>query len=578
MTPQPAAKIPVSDFRQILFWPLLLKASATPTGSDRQFKPWADLLTRGDWESAPTLPPDVTDRGGEDITYEEIVYFHPFVRDFLYGDGSPPATAENSGRPLLRFRRKPERRLTFMDVEWHDAPPDGTPGLVAVRLAVSRLELYLCKPLVAVLAVELTDAERADHEPLTLHDAMKLQSLVREVYPPYFDDEGRAGNCPHSVTFSGDHGVVATANFNPHKRDHFAGFTHRGAEPPAAAHWQKLLEPLKPFPGRAPTADTHFYQQIADDRMPSMTFLTVPNPRDISDDDYDRLTGCDAPGGGPPYAPAFLRRGRAAHAYDRYWDDRPDKSLADFDTRYLCSGYHYMTVARAGGEYTAVLADHFRRHYFHIGLLLHYHRAALLKFQDDMAEAVKLLPPGGAEEEIVSPAFRREVTYIQMTFMKFRARAWFTEATGQLQGQELFVWWSTLLGTAALFRQVDESIQRLYAAVAEYETRDLAKSQERLAKSQEDLASAALMGLPAALALAALSVLLAALSIKWGDAGRADAFWPAALLLALTLAVAVNGAGRLLRPGAIGRLKAWFMNVPGPDATSGRAAGPAGGE
>lgn len=537
MTHKPAAEISVSKYHQILFWPLLLKEPEPPTTGGAQFEKWREALERGGWATAPTLPREVTAEHDPDVTYEEIVYFHPFVRDFLYGDGS-----DDPERPLVRLRREDVKTCTAQFVA----------GGPILELTVKRLELYLCKPLVALVVVEVVKPMWAGGRPFTLADALTVQHRLRQVYPPFFNELG-AGNCAQRITFHCSGGDL-TSDFAG-GRACFAAFAHRGAEPPVAAHWKGLLAPLEPYPGNL-GGTGRYYQQIEDDRMPGMTFLAVGDPREVSDGDYDRLAWCDEAGPDPtPYAPDFLAAGRVRYTYDRFWE--PDRTArGGYDTRHLCSGYHYTTVVRAGYEFAeTVLLDHFRRHYFRIGLILHYHRAALLKFQDEMAEAIKLLHRQSPDEEWGNVAFRRRVTFLQMTFLKFRTRAWFTEVSNQLQGRELFTWWGGLLGTEALFQQVDDASQRLYSGLAEYETRELARSQERLARSQERLAASqkrlavvALLGVPASVVLAGMALLLTGFQVKWNEI---DGVWAASGVLVGAVALSALLAYGLFQPGVI---------------------------
>lgn len=474
---KPAAEIVAPVYRQILFWPLILKHQPATDKVSRQLDEWLTVLKPNWGDPVPSLPKSVSPPMGDDVTFEEIVYFHPFVRDFLFGDGDP-----TGDRTLRRLKRSD---VSAVKVE---SAKDGP----ILTLTVARLELYLCKPLVALMVIEVHQPKWPGDAVFTLADALNLQSQLRQVHPPFFLPWGPAGNCPHAVTFVTDAGEVRS-DFDA-GRDHFARFTHSGAEPPVAAHWQALLAPLKPFPGSLKDEHGHytpegtglFYQQIEDDRMPGMTFLTVPNPREVTEGDYDRLTWCDTPGERKyPYSGDFLALSRQKHQYDRFWDGRVATPPDDYDTRYLCSGYQLVMVGRDDNpDIRNFLWDHFRRHYFWMGLILHCQRSVLLKFQDDLGEAVKLISGQSTDKEWSNPQFRERVAYIQMTFLKFRTRAGFTEVSNQLQGRELFAWWMGQLGTDKLFNQVDVECQRLHSGLAEHESRQITKAQMELAKAQ----------------------------------------------------------------------------------------------
>ncbi len=160
-----------------------------------------------------------------------------------------------------------------------------------------------------------------------------------------------------------------------------------------------------------------------------MSFFAVDNPKDISEGDYDRITFLDAPGVDPhPYNPEFLKRDRDKYTYDRF---------AHYGTTYVCSGYGFAAVGRYDLHekhpfYCKVIREHFQRHYFRMGLLAHYQRAALLLFADDLASAIKRLEGKGPSEELKDRDFRQHIETLQMRFLKFRSRSYFPEVTNQL--------------------------------------------------------------------------------------------------------------------------------------------------
>jgi hypothetical protein len=499
-----SAEIAVRTYRQILIWPLLLKPANSPLAG-KQFDAYLDMLTRKKEEGYarwikqnPAVPSQVAtdDAGlspGDEANYEEMVYFHSFVRDFLYGDGSP-----DEERALIRLRRHDVKRISITL-----ADSDGNPA-GEYCFDVPRVELYLCKPLVALLVFEISwpPDEKVSQNEMTLDIALKVQSQFRQAFPPYFKGAKIAGNCPLQVAFFGvdPSKPLVTSDFTSGRR-HFAEKVHRGAELPVAAHWHWLMQPLLPFASAAelnPNCADGYYQQIVDDRIPGMTYLAVDDPRSISDGDFDRLTFCDlADEASFPFSEQFLKRNREKYAYERFWRRKRDHDTSTYqlDTRYLCSGYQFVVVGRKANDFfTGHVLHHFRRHYFRMGLIVHFHRAALLKFADEIADAIKTVKNVSWDREFGDREFRARITYLQMTFLKFRSRCWFSEVSNQLQGGELFAWWSQLLGNEDLFKKVDESAQRLYTGLAEYESRQLAR--------------AAFIGLPLSISVGVFGLLL----------------------------------------------------------------------
>ena len=75
-----ASEIPVAGFRQVLIWPFVRTGGTSP---EDWFKKVQGQLESTDWhpvESAIDLMAEENKIGA----YEEAVYFHDFVRDFLY--------------------------------------------------------------------------------------------------------------------------------------------------------------------------------------------------------------------------------------------------------------------------------------------------------------------------------------------------------------------------------------------------------------------------------------------------------------------------------------------------------------
>jgi hypothetical protein len=496
ISPVKSSEIRVYSYRQILIWPLLLKTKE-PARSGTQFEQFIEWLKPA-WQTAETLPKKVIDADAlgnptsNEPNYEEMVYFHPFVRDFLYGDGHD---GDQDERALRRLRRSD---IASLEIELADS------GEKPMRFETPRVELYLCKPLVALLVVEVNWPAEGGGV-MTLETALKIQSQLRQAYPPYF--AGAApGNCPKRVTFLMKNRDKIESNFGVGRQE-FAEFVHAGAEPPLARHWRWLLEPLEPFKSVDPPLfqpGSGYYQQIVDDRIPGMTYLAVDDPRLISQGDFDRLCFCDLAGDASfPFSEHFLAKGRDKLVYDRFWRPTPDHDTAkdQFDTRYLCSGFQFLVIGRkATWFFDNIIPSHFRRHYFRIGLIVHFHRAALLKFKDEIAEAIKLVKKQTPAEEFGNREFRERITYLQMTFLKFRSRCWFTEVSNQLQGGEMFAWWSRLLGNPELFEEVDDASKRLYEGMSEYETKSLSK--------------AAFYGLPITILVGALSVIFAAAGVS----------------------------------------------------------------
>jgi hypothetical protein len=113
-------------------------------------------------------------------------------------------------------------------------------------------------------------------------------------------------------------------------------------------------------------------------------------------------------------------------------------------TRFLCSGYGFTFLGQAGTEFVEDAANgllaHFRHHYFQLGMIAHFHRASLLHFSRRFSEIVQ---SGTVKDEKLNRNFARFVTGY-----------WFNEVSNQMQGRELFEFWSNHLGNQRLLDHV----------------------------------------------------------------------------------------------------------------------------
>jgi len=370
---------------------------------------------------------------------------------------------------------------------------------------------------VALLVVEVHSAL-----PLSLRLVEEFLDCFRRAYPPYWESDKNkpfspTGHCPHKVKWLGTDGVSVLAASDYQKAKKFIGFAarHKAARP--ARHWQHLLLPLKPWQPGLPQG-TFAYRQIEDERMPFMAYLAVDDPGRLRRGDFVRL--CFGDGGGHsltlPYAHGFLENFEKDYCYDRYWDiqkayceDPADRDSTWMTTRYLCCGYGFVMIGRDDEKderpiYTDRqngLLSHFRRHYFQMGLVAHFHRAALLLFSDRLSKAV------------TSESLHENITAVLEKLLRFTHCYWFREVSNQVQPRELFALWTRHLDTQALFEQVKQEAQDAHDFLEMQAQKRLAEATMRLSEEQTRLSKAAVrlsevatVGLPFGLIAAYLAV------------------------------------------------------------------------
>ena len=371
--------------------------------------------------------------GDDQGAYQEFVYFHPFVRDFLFG--------RNGQSEEVRLFR-------CADYDGMEATFDHATDDFTVPFRVERANLYLFDAGIAVLALEiLNDGEvivAASSQSMRLEHAQIVQERLRRAYPPFWSSSGQAGLMPASVLWRRQDGQSCPKHV-PQPPADMIDQTVKDGEPRLAGHWEALLKPLL-------SPDGVRIRQVVDDRIPQMLYLRVDNPAAIARGDWVRLANCDEPNALPlPYAENFLGDFEARCCYDRYWIKNDDGNLnVGAASRYLFSGYGFAVVGgERNGFFKEFLPTHFRRHYFQLALLAQFEHAALL------AESQRLANAEGAKE--VERALKRVLDFTQ--------KYWFVSVSNQTQAREMYALWRTHLNTEALYQQVRDEAR----AAADYQ-------------------------------------------------------------------------------------------------------------
>lgn len=428
----PSQNVRVHEFRQILVWPFRLEGgrAANPRGLRDEA---AKALKKSGWTEIDHLLRHLDMADGGQAEYQEYVYFHPFVRDFLFGkDGKSKE---------IRLFRCPD--YVGLDAAF-DLDADG----FAVQFRVERANMYLFDAGIAVLALEIVNdggiTVACRHEFMLLKHAQIVQERLRRAYPPFWFPGGQAGLVAKSARWRRKDGQCSPEHA-PLSQADMIDPTVKSGEPPLAGHWAALLKPLL-------SPDGIHIRQVVDERIPQMLYLRVDDPAAIARGDWVRLAMCDEAGDLPlPYAEDFLADFEQRHCYDRHWIKDEDGVLnVGAASRYLFSGYGFVAV---GGEsnwfFKNILPTHVRRHYFQLALLAQFEHAALL------AESKRLADAEGAKD--VEKALERVLDFTQ--------KYWFVNVSNQLQAREMYALWRAHLNTKELYDQVREEAR----AAAEYQ-------------------------------------------------------------------------------------------------------------
>jgi hypothetical protein len=427
----------VRHFRQILMWPLQLM----PLG-DRTFRQHSEALLHG--EGAPVWR-EVEDEFTGDSSqfqerhYREFVTFLPYVQRFLYGQGRAASGASTRGygeSPLRILRRRDvsRARLTFGD------------GF-QVTFDVQHIDLYFFYDVdVAMLALEF----HANDLPLT-----RVQDLLfrfGRCYPAQWDADGTPDQCMRDVEWLDLEGkVLASSDFM--KRELYLSHVCEHRVPRIGRHWEFLLEPMAQHHSDQPARVR--YRQLEYHRLPKMTYLALDDPFALSREDFVRLGLAAAPdvGDGFPLSDTTLAEFERDYCYDRFW--APERRHLRASTRVLCTARSLVMVGSAKDPIYAEaengMLGQFRHQYFLLGMIAHFHRAALLMLSDRMVLAVSRLD---IQDPDSIARFRRHMRTTTEIFLRFNHRYWFHEVSKQSLAKDLFHKWTHHMGNDTLFDEV----------------------------------------------------------------------------------------------------------------------------
>lgn len=439
-----SSQMMVRQFRQILLWPLQLM----PLKTDAQIHKYWELLEslqnaegpvwRELTDELPDDPKDLAERH-----YREFVTFLPRAQRFLYGERASRTGRKGYGDSPIRIYRRQDIRAVRVVLHPGDAP---------IELTVAHADLYFFFDVdIVILVFELSCND------LPLAAAQEFMHRFGRGYPAGWNEAGEAEKCPARVEWLDAEGrVLAVSDFANRKK--FVASVCRHTAPAIAAHWEFLLQPMCPHHGER--TDPLRFRQLEYYRMPSMVYLAVDDPCALAQADCVRfaLSAASKEQAGLPYSQNYLRDFEHHYAYDRYHD--PGRGGECADTRILCTGHNFVAV---GDAHQAAYTDpergflsQFRHQVFLLGLIAHFHRAAMLMVSDRLMTIISRLDIN----DIASVRdFRRDIRQTQEIFLRFTHRYWFSQVSDQPMAHDLFHMWSHNLSLNKLHADLREELQ-----------------------------------------------------------------------------------------------------------------------
>lgn len=426
--------------------------------------------------------------------YQTQAYFHPFVRQFL--------TDEKRCRV---FERKD---IGFVNLNLHlwDKPAE------KMCLRVLACEAWCFEASIAVLRLDLT-IQAEPH--LTLSQVQRTLDQIRRLYPPYFAevpdrsanakraDDGaprtdtivQGGHCPWSVellddqkkpiidglgSFNGDDKWINLARSFRQQSD------DRAQSYPWAGHWKQLLKPLVTDAESGDPEDI-FALQLGDDRAPILSkvgFKSCGALGAVDRGNWVRLCFADAPGSDPlPYAQQFLAKFEERHCYDRFWYVSGESG--DAPSRIMNCGYAFTWAGCASDRFFKDDANGaaftFQHLYVPMGIIAHFHRAALLAASAQLSAHERFrastAPPTPEERE----GTRNDLADLHLKFVTFAQKYWFDEISPQEQAIQLFGMWRSELRLQELYDELREELTDMIAIDSAAKQNEINEQATRLA-------------------------------------------------------------------------------------------------
>lgn len=433
----------VRDFRQILVWPLQLMPLREGSQIHNHFELFAQLQDKAAplWTKLDDeFPADP--RQFQERHYREFATFLPQVQRFLYGErASRTGRISYGDSPMRIFRRRDiaGARVTLRA------------GAAPVEFAVAHVDLYFFYDVdIVMLAFEMS----AEDIPLAV--AQETMYRFGRAYPAGWLPDGSGEHCPAKVEWLDRDGrALAASDYD--NREKFLASVCRNIAPDIAAHWGFLLQPMRINHHEPPGALR--YRQLEYYRMPLMAYLALDEPETLTRADHVRLGLVTTRGEADslPYSGMFLADFERRYCYDRFHDR--GRSDGWSDTRIVCSGHALVAVGNARRN---VFTDsergflaQFRHQIFLIGLIAHFHRAALLMISDRLISMMTRLDID--RPETIAP-FRRDIRQTLEIFLRFTHRYWFCEVSDQAMARDLWHMWTGHLATQRIYSEVREEI------------------------------------------------------------------------------------------------------------------------
>lgn len=433
--------------------------------------------------------------------YAEYIYFHDYVRSFLY-----PIQAEQNGS-----KKKPDRSQDEIkhEIKYYRYPL-AKPALIQLSTAkkkhplsafITNISAHLYPGGIGIMAIEVSNMpDRVeDMRDLSIdknrlictgEELLLFNNMFRRLYPAYyekgdFEKDTTKWQWPTQMDKQ-EFPIAATIDglgFQQDFRMESAHFFNADPGQERAAYYPTMdkhlttfllgklfhTDPLKKN-GLSPLDKV---VPVLDDRMLVHTYVAFPDGITKFTNEtnhkifFSYLLYVDNPEGYPAYryAPEFTEQLLKSNTNQRWTHYKTQIGFCRYASARLFFG-HYGYLYRP-----------FISMYYQMYLLAVYYRTRLVAFSSDIGEMARDLPAKGKDP---SSHIKEEYRDLHTRFVQFMNRHWFTEVTHQDQGIEEFHLMRQAMDLDAMYQQVKEEIERADELMELYHAKEVERFQTKL--------------------------------------------------------------------------------------------------
>lgn len=419
------------------------------TGSNRYPKcDWDYLVGHIITKLAPIWRESIFSPHSGGFSYGEFQYFHPHVRE-QYFDLAP-------GQAAVRFFKLalPNHDLAIYRIIRGE-------NITVLELVVKSISLRLCETGVGLLSLELHNYKHP-----TFEEVLLINNLGRCVFTPYMaadkvDNAITNGNAPARIEIELGY-LEAKGEFN----DKYFKKPGLGV----AAHITDLLASAGlGLEGAPDSAGLPFrFRPTADDRMFVVCWFGSQewsNHMQIrrddggyqyqNDSDWYRLVFVDSCE--PLCQHEGMRQELIAQSTYCRW--------ADYGTLYGITRYSLICLANRNDTSLTYLREYMRGVYAQMMAMLLIQRASLLRFSGRVAEASREARDNASAEKANISEIAGQAERLQLDYLNFVNRLWFTEVSPQEQAIEMYSQAFNLAGLDKSMEELRTEIGELHAFI-----------------------------------------------------------------------------------------------------------------